>query len=403
MDSQGQAEICKGSSGTVTTCAITMAPSNSYVLVGRSLQLHAISTATGKEFSMPSALHWSITSGGSSGATLSTAGLLNAGDIPDNLNVRVSTNFDDSATGSVRVVLPVIGPQRESVVKGGQLTFALVDPEGRPFPDTAGWTWTSSTPAVLSIDPLTGSAAAVSVGGPVTVTALDSISKQSVSASLMVVDSQSHWEGSYDISDCTATPSQWIVWWNDPCFVALPLPSGLGGKFYFEDNSSGVVFESHPWMNADGVRSVAPISWRSDDAVLSHSISTKLHFDWTTGSADQRVPSTHNEEGPLTFRFTVTSRTPDLILGTFLATFKVGFGTPPYGNFTVQPGAASGSWSMRRVSGPRPDTQMKGFEFCASFSNTAYSLNPFPNEFSNPDVVPALNNFANVPDGCKYQ
>ena len=182
-----------------------------------------------------------------------------------------------------------------------------------------------------------------------------------------------HWEGSFNITDCTPLPegvAQWI--WQNPCYAYFPVP-GYKGKFYFDDYSTNVILESGLQKN-NGVRIVATLGWSSGMSTFAHSISTtytqnvlsiKLNEEGNGYSFAQV-----NATGTLSYVFTVVNRTSTSVSGTFNVTMTSGyFDFPVYfvEYWKTLQTTASGTWSAYIKSGSKPSTQMRGYDFC--FSN----------------------------------
>ncbi len=202
------------------------------------------------------------------------------------------------------------------------------------------------------------------------------------------------WEGEVPLPDtfksCQHSPQGFWTWQN-PCNAYLPLPA-TGGGFYFDDQSPDVVFEA-----GSGPRNIAAnLNWRSSAPSFTYTIPTAYSQTVVTGGIIGRVEGS----GDLRYTFSVTTRTPFLISGTFTATMTSGYFDSSLHWFTPSI-KATGTWSASLVGGPKPQPQMHGFDFCF-FSNTGFKQMDIPTSGCNPSEMPGFC-AAPVPNGCRFQ
>ncbi len=187
-------------------------------------------------------------------------------------------------------------------------------------------------------------------------------------AKMQVAIDRTHWAGSYVIDTCTPLPqgAQW--YWQNPCNAYFPIPA-YGGKFYFDDTSPEVIFESIGYLTGYNTRSISPAKWSSSSNSFEYSINTEYFND----RSDLIKPI--SETGNLYYLFTVLTRTQSSIKGTFHASMKSGYFeqgnvSRPWHSLNTE---ADGAWEAHLVNTPKPNTQMMGYDIC-SFYNSGCKL-----------------------------
>lgn len=231
---------------------------------------------------------------------------------------------------------------------------------------------------------------------------------------LMVIGgcSNTHWQGNYTISKADPPPAPGSDWyWPYPRFALVQFgfgPEGqTHGRFHFDDESSEVIFDGLNYTGVPLIRSMAALSWRSTANVLKHSIEARMHldtlkYDPVNGSY---TPRTIDTSGIIEFEFSVQSRSPTSISGTFTAKMPSGYfaGGDTYREWYYPATAtASGNWSATLVNSPKPKTQMNGYDYCWA-DNTGYRKLAIPHNNTNPDLLPGFDQWNPAPSACQFQ
>jgi hypothetical protein len=205
-----------------------------------------------------------------------------------------------------------------------------------------------------------------------------------------------YWLGQLSISTCTPLPSGAYagIWYAEsPCGTAGPVAGSGPGYFYLDDASNDVILGANYGSSnpaRDDIRRVLPLAWRSNYS----------NFDYS-------VPVWYVQGGTLfyeavrTVRMHVTTRTATSLSGTLTITTTSGYFTQfptVKANFVTAQTTASGTWSAILVYGPRPATDMKGFDYC--FSNNS-AIPQMPQDQGNPSISPSWSNGL-VSGGCVF-
>ena len=167
MDANGDV----GTSGTITVTAVAVTPANASITVGDTVQL----TATGGT----APYTWS--SSDTTVATVSASGLVTAlavGSVTITATDANGSSGTSSVTVSAAVPVVTVTPNTATLTVGDTQQFSAAG-------GTAPYTWTSSNPAVASIDATTGLLTALAPGS-VTVTATDANGVSGTSGTITV-------------------------------------------------------------------------------------------------------------------------------------------------------------------------------------------------------------------------
>ena len=196
--------------------------------------------------------------------------------------------------------------------------------------------------------------------------------------------STQHWEGSYTIDIATPLPSDAPQWyWTNPFNAYLPAAGYSPGRFYFDDSSPDVIFETTEYGYS--IRNSRLLGWKSSQSSFTYSDPTAFAEDITQGDVV-------NEQGSNSYVFTVTTRTATSMGGTFQINMTSGYfanGYESLSSWHAIPTIATGTWSANLVNGPKPNTQMNGYDFCASDNSASMQMSM--SSGGNPRVRPSWN------------
>ncbi len=178
-------EVCK-QAGAVVPCALTIAAPSQLLAVHQSMPLTAMVTARNAPFPVPAALTWRVDRNSEPFGVVDASGVVTATGTTGSVTAHVASPYGDAASYSLQTYVPIIAPVSQTLQVGQRLTFALVDPQGMRAVLPRPYVWTSSAPAVATVDPVSGAVEAV---GPVSarVVATDPAHPLSVGANVSVV------------------------------------------------------------------------------------------------------------------------------------------------------------------------------------------------------------------------
>lgn len=341
---------------TFPCITIQITPANPQIPLGGTLQLAASGADSKTAAPTPITPLWEYLPANTSVLTVNSAGLA-AGYSLGTATIKVTDQTSGTSAVANATVVPIalqISPASPIVDVGGTTTLTVTASDAAGVIQTpANLQWTSSdqTIATVSSGTVTGVAA-----GTATITVTDLASQATTSVTVTVAE-QGFWQGSYTLTGCIAPG---YVGSGNPCaYVVISLALGAGGSY----------------SGADGLYARLGTS-ESNNIRIEHEFDEEM-CSATTGdiATANTFSDTYAMTGVLlgdaestTLVFTITSRLPTTISGTFSASFNY-----PIANNGVAVGTATGTWTLVPRTTSFPKCLTNGADLCtASGANFDY-------------------------------